>query len=238
MPYISEYDVSKLPKGLPYSPKRGDIVFIPRGGGIQSGIVRTTEGTKVTVLLLHEKGDIVAKASDLIRRHRYQERREDLKMPAKKKKRQDEDEDEDDEDVEEEEEDDEEEEEEEEDEKPKKGKKGKKSKGKKKKSKGDDEVTHRKKDLSENPAREGTKRWALIEALAKFPENGKSADKILEKAQEIYKKANGGKLTKDDAEKFERIGRAGISDLIKILKDMGYKGSFNNEGKYGLKYKK
>ncbi len=153
----------------------------------------------------------------------------------------DEDEDEEDEDEEEDEEeedeDDEDEDEEDEDEPKKKGKKSKdKDKGKKK-SKSRDEVTHRKKDLSSNPGRKGTKRWALVKALEKAGDSGSSADKIISRAKEYFKKAT-GKLSKDDDEKFDRIGRSGVSDLINILKEMGYKGAFNKDGKFGITYKK
>lgn len=164
----------------------------------------------------------------------------------------DEEEDEDDEsedsDDEEDEEDEDEEDEDDEDEddedapksKSKKGGKAakadKKAKGKKK-SKSNGEVTHRKKDLSSNPGRPKTKRWALIKALEKAGDKGSSADKVLERAKEYYKKAN-GKLSTADSEKFDRIGRSGVNDLIGILHDMGYKGAFNKDGKFGLVYKK
>jgi outer membrane biosynthesis protein TonB len=212
--------------------------------------------------MLHEHKDIIVKAGDLIQRHEI--RREDLPVMAGKKKTKakgkNDDDDEEDEDVEEEEEEEEEEDEEDEEEeeeddeddedekkssKKVKNAKSKKHKGKdkdekksKKKSKKDkEEVTHREKDLSSNPGRKGTKRWALIKALEKAGDKGSSADKVLERAKEYFKKEN-GKLTKDDDEKFDRIGRAGVSDLIGILREMGYKGAKKDDGKFGLVYKK
>ncbi len=63
----------------------GDIVFIVKGGGVQSSVVHDLSPERAHLLPLHEQGEETIKVGDLITRHKY--RREDLLvMPAAKKK--------------------------------------------------------------------------------------------------------------------------------------------------------
>lgn len=114
--------------GKPYFPRVGDVVFVVKGGGIQSALVKGVSPTGVYLQHLHERGKDFVKASDLI--PRIQIRREEpmaTKSKTKTKKKSDDEDDDDDEDTKSTKDDDDDDDDEDDDDTPKKGKKASKS---------------------------------------------------------------------------------------------------------------